>query len=254
MHTQAAIFNILKTSGSASNPALQEAGGDEGMSAQLNMTDPARLSNAGTKGSIDYLSPVYDLIASAFVRYKVKKLVFHYEPQASATDSQRLVFAYANDPLHPILWNATIPTQASCLALADSIAFMPWRAWSMDVTHRLGDNTFFTFSDSSTTVTEFVERFSDFGVISCITSENSVGAPVVGGVLYMEAVIEFSEFCPISVTRPSSLQKMARKALKHGARSISSDRPQPDHEKGTTAREPTELERLQSLIEQFKKN
>jgi len=258
MNTCVAVAEILKETATATGTALSFSGGDLGISCQLNMTDPARLTTAGAKAAVDFITPVFDLIASAFVRYKVKKLIFHYEPQAAATDGQRLVFAFANDPLHPILWNATVPTSDGLLALSDSIAFMPWRAWSMDVSHKLADTEFFTFSDASTTVTEFVERFSDFGVMSCITSEDTAAANLTGGVLYIETEIEFSEFCPISVTRPASLLKVAKKVTKHAKKTTSaSGRPV---EQGSTSQGSTissivpesEVERLRREIEEMK--
>jgi hypothetical protein len=169
---------------------------------QLNLTQPAALSGGGTKVNSQYTSPVFDLIASAFVRYRVNSLKFHYEPQAAATTSERLVFAFAEDPMHPILWNATVPTQTGLLALGDSVAFAPWRSWTMDVSRRLSKEMFYTFTDPSTTVASFAERFSDFGCISCVT--NSIGTTTASGILYMEIDIELLEFCPISVTLPAS--------------------------------------------------
>jgi len=215
LHTCVAISQIAKETVAATGNGLLVAAGNTYLSAQLNLTDPAWLTATGTKTAAPFITPVFDLIASAFVRYKVKKLVFHYEPQASATDSQRLVFAFANDPLHPILWNATVPTTGALLTLSDSIAFMPWRAWSMDVTSSVSKDSLFTYSDSSTTVAEFVERFSDFGVMSCVTSGSSAGATVPCGVLYLETEIELEEFCPISVTRPASLAVLRRSAKLH---------------------------------------
>jgi hypothetical protein len=227
IHTCAAIYDILKDSIGSAGPALNDVTPGRYVSAQLNLTDPAGLTNAGAKTTAGYLTPVFDLLGSAFVRYKVNKVVFHYEPQASATDSQRLVFAFAADPLHPVLWNATVPDQGDLLSLADSIAFMPWRAWSMDVTDRIQDKELFTYSDASTTVTEFVERFSDFGVISCVTSSGGQVADAKCGVLYMETDIELQEFCPISVTRPAILRKVAAKVSKHAQSKGDHSRPKP---------------------------
>ena len=215
MHVCAAITNIIRATTSASVGTGLGSPSGAFASVQLNLTDPAGLTAAGTKSPFQLITPIFDLIASAFVRYKVKKLIFHYEPQAAATTGERLVFAFANDPLHPVMWNATPPTNSALLGLSDSIAFMPWRAWSMDVSHRLGDTEFYTFSDASTSVTEFVERFSDFGVISCITDTLSAGSNLVCGILYAEMEIELREFCPITVTRPASLRLLSDKAARH---------------------------------------
>lgn len=204
MHTCAAIAQIRNQVTVPQGPAFSFPASIEGMSCQLNLTQPASLRYDGSKANTSFVSPVFDLIASAFVKYRVHKLVFHYEPQCAATEVERLVFAYAEDPMHPVLWNATVPTSTSLLALADSVAFAPWRSWSMDVTHRLARQEFYTFTDSSTTVASFAERFSDFGVMSCVTSGSGAVANVTCGVLYMETVIELIEFCPISVTLPAS--------------------------------------------------
>jgi hypothetical protein len=178
------------------------------------MTEPVRLGAAGATVADDYVSPVFDLIASAFVRYRVKKLVFHYEPQASSTTDERLVFAFAEDPVHPVLWSNPPPTTTECLALGDSIAFAPWRGWSMDVTSRLQDTLFYTFTDPTLAVSTFADRFSDFGVIS-LTGTTTGQAAVVGcGVLYMDVEVEFEEFCPIVTASPASAALLMRRAGK----------------------------------------
>ncbi len=204
MRTCAAIAQIQRsTSATTVGCGLQLPSGNQGTSLQLNLTQPALLQPTGTKSNEGFVSPVFDLIASAFVKYRVNSLRFHYEPQASATTTERLVFAFAEDPMHPLLWNATPPTSSSLLALADSEAFAPWRSWSMDVSHRVNNQEFYTLTDPSTTVASFAERLSDFGVISCVTS-SVAGTSTICGVLYMEIEIELIEFCPISVTLPAS--------------------------------------------------
>jgi hypothetical protein len=213
MHTCAPIVEVLRTFNSTSGAAIFGAVSADGrLSMQLNLTQPATLTDAGTKTLDGFTSPVFDLIASAFVRYKIDRLVFHYEPQASATTEERLVFAYANDPNHPVLWSTTLPTTSSLLSLADSIAFVPWRAWSMDVSRKLQDQLFYTYSDPSTTVGSFPERFSDFGVFSILGSTDLVSSAKCG-VLYMEVELELFEFCPISVTRPSAALHLVRKLV-----------------------------------------
>lgn len=205
MHACAAICQIDKIANGGG--ALRPASGAQ-ISGQLNLTAPAWLASAGTKSEQDYVSPVFDLIGSAFVRYKVNKCVFHYEPQSSATTDERLVFAFAADPLHPVLWNATPPSQTDLLALADSIAFAPWRSWSMDVTEKLLDKTIlYTYSDSATTVGEFNERFSDFGVISCV-SDTVSGTTAFCGVLYMDLDVTLMEFCPIVNVSPAAAKRL----------------------------------------------
>lgn len=230
MRTCAAINQIYRESTTAQGGALNSA--NKAISMQLNLTQPAVLTNAGLKANSSFVSPVFDLIASAFVRFCVRGLKFHYEPQAAATTTERLVFAFAEDPMHPILWNATVPTQTGLLALSDSIAFAPWRSWSMDVSHRLRDQMFYTFTDPSTTVASFAERFSDFGVISCITSGTAATQDTPCGVLYMEIDVELLEFCPISVTLPAS-KHLAKFAAASSSSSCYSGPPRAEEEEAS---------------------
>ena len=212
MHTCAPLCQVERSTGTVTVGTALQLVSNSYVSCQLNMTHPAGLTGAGAKALDGYTSPVFDLIASAFVRYKVHKLVFHYEPQSSATTTERLVFAFAEDPLHPVLWNASVPNQSSLLSLANSVAFMPWKSWSMDVSEQLSESLFYTFSDPTITVDAQTERFSDFGVISILTDTFNTSNATCG-VLYMEIDVEFFEFCPISVTRPS-LKILANKLNK----------------------------------------
>jgi len=146
-----------------------------------------------------WISPVFDLIASAFTRYRVKRCRFHYRPQAPTTLSQRLFFAFAADAAHPLVLT-TVPSQPQLEALADSIPFAPWTEWSMDVSRSLDRETWlYTKSDDATPTTEIdiLQRFANFGSISCLA--DTIGtASVIFGVLYLELDIEFKEFCPIT--------------------------------------------------------
>lgn len=216
IHTCAAISEVNREDTSAAGGALSQPGG-VGVSLQLNLTEPVRLGVGGGASIDQFISPVFDLISSAFVRYKVNRLIFHYEPQSSATNGERLVFAFAEDPVHPVLWNSTVPTTTDLLALADSIAFMPWRGWSMDVSDTLNDTLYYTYADPTTTVSNVTERFSDFGVLSCVGATASQGAVAKCGVLYMEIDFELIEFCPISTTDPASaiaLRSLLKKSQK----------------------------------------
>lgn len=208
MHTCCAVAEINKTSTAPISGGALKMLGNNLASVQLNLTAPIG-RNASGAFAAPFLSPVWDLIGSAFTRYRVRKLVFHYEPQAASTESGRLVFAFAEDPDHPLLW-AAAPTSSNLLAVADSVAFMPWRPWSMDVTDKL-DNTLYYTYDFNATATSATDRFSNFGVMACVTSDLAAET-VVGGVLYMETEIELVEFCPVSVTRPA-LSNLARKLL-----------------------------------------
>lgn len=169
-------------------------------SAQLSLTQLI-VSTAGA-GSVDgAVSPAWDLISSAFTRFRVKRLVFHYRPQSATSQAGRLVFAFAADPNHPMTWAAS-PTQNKLLALADSVPFGVWNAWTMDVSHRINkDMLMYTF-DVTGNVTDAADRFSSFGSIGCL-AETAITPSEEFGVLYMEALVEFVEFDPVTVTRPA---------------------------------------------------
>lgn len=200
MHTCCAITEVNRTSTTAAPAGLLFSGVLQATAVQLSLTRPfARADASGL--SVGFTSPVWDLIGSAFTRYRIKKLIFHYEPQCPATATERLVFAFAKDPDHPLLWTSTA-SSANNLAVADSIAFMPWRSWSMDVSHIMDDTLYYTYDFNASTDSS-TDRFSNFGVIACSTSSVSQASSLIGGVLYMETEVEFVEFCPISVTRPA---------------------------------------------------
>jgi hypothetical protein len=74
----------------------------------------------------------------------------------------------------------------------------------MDISHRLRDQSFYTFAYDDNALTsvndQVIERLNDFGIIGCVTSGQTNGSPAIGGVLYMESVIEYEEFCPLTQT------------------------------------------------------
>jgi hypothetical protein len=146
----------------------------------------------------NYISPVFLLIGSSFVRYKVEKLSFIYEPQSTTTVADRLVFAYANDPNHPLITdvNTNSANQENLLALSDSVAFAPWRSWTLDVSSEVTQNMLYTY-DQSQGLTD--NRFTLFGSIGCVASKipTSELDPPIYGILYAKIAFEYIEFCPI---------------------------------------------------------
>jgi hypothetical protein len=158
---------------------------------------------------VNYISPVFKLIAKAFVRYRVDSCEFLYEPQSTATVEDRLVFAYASDPLHPRIM-ANTPSnsnQANLLALSDSIAFMPWKSWVMDVSSEVKQDLLYTFNQS---LGVSDNRFNMFGCIGCVSStlfEGTTVAPRIYGILYARLTFEFVEFCPLISGFTPSLER-----------------------------------------------
>lgn len=204
MHTCAPVCQLLSNSGVSAYAGALDGGSSAARgSIQLSLTRPSSLDSAGAKQDFDYVSPVWQLLSNVFVKYRIKKCVFHYMPQSAATVSDRLVFAFAEDPAHPLVYT-TAPSSSKLLALADSVAFMPWKSWSMDISHRLRDQSFYTFAYDDNALTsvndQVIERLNDFGIIGCVTSGQTNGSPAIGGVLYMESVIEYEEFCPLTQT------------------------------------------------------
>jgi hypothetical protein len=152
----------------------------------------------GTPVVVDYLSPIFKLIATAFVRYRVLQLKFIYEPQSATDIKDRLIFAYANDPLHPMIRQSeSTATQANLLALSDSVAFAPWRSWSLDVSSEVKQDLLYTYDQASTQTTD--DRFHFFGAMGCLASVNPTTATVspVYGILYAKLQFELVEFCPL---------------------------------------------------------
>ncbi len=153
-----------------------------------------------------YSNRVLGDIGSAFTRYRVLKCKFIYEPQSPTTVSDRLVFAFAADPEHPLIKNTPgTSSQTKLLGLTESVAFAPWRAWELDVTSSIrdaGKEALYTYNQDTA---EYDNRFMAFGAIGCVPSvEPIVATPMtVYGVLYAELVFEFIEMDPINTTDPT---------------------------------------------------
>lgn len=173
----------------------------------------------------EYVSPVFDLIGTAFTRWKVNKCAFHYTPQASTLQKGRCVFAFADDPGHPVIFpslnhsdstnvtEANNPTQTQLLALGDSMAFPPWLPWTLDVSDRVKQNELYTAVQVQFHPTEvgaspvyadayisgFVAqlRSSCFGAVGC-RAESFETEAFLGGIVWMELDFTLIEFCPIT--------------------------------------------------------
>lgn len=142
-----------------------------------------------------WINPIWSLIAACFVRYKVLKFKFIYQPQSAATTDDQLVFAFAADPYHPVIGpSAGTVGNSNLLSVADSMPFMPWREWELDVTEAFqGDQPFYCRPPSGASVSS-ATRLSSAGVFAC-TGTGSKSA-ITYGVLYGCISLEFQEFCP----------------------------------------------------------
>jgi hypothetical protein len=131
-------------------------------------------------------------------------MVFEYMPQAASTTDDQLVFAFANDPLHPVIGvDPAAPaalTNAALLGMSDSVPFMPWREWSLDVTEAFSNDQPFFVSRVASLGTIGADystlRFSEGGVLAMTNSGTSASRKTYG-VLYLHSEIELVEFCPI---------------------------------------------------------
>ena len=83
----------------------------------------------------------------------------------------------------------------------------------MDVTSRLQDTLFYTYTDPTAAVSTFADRFSDFGVIS-LSGATSTVASVKCGVIYMEIDLELEEFCPIVNVSPAAAKRLTSSVRK----------------------------------------
>lgn len=212
MTSVAAMYEV--GAGIGTTDGLRDSSGAFFASAQLNLTSPGGITVAGAAAAHAFISPQWDLIASCFTKYRVKRVKFRYFPQSTTTKDNRLVFSFASDANHPLVFGAA--TQSSLEAVADSIPFAPWCAWDMDVTSKVSKDWMYTYDGLSpqvqTNISSYIERFASFGTVGCITAIN--GTAVTGdvfGLLYLELGIEFCEFCPVSVTRPALLERLHSK-------------------------------------------
>lgn len=217
MSSTAAMYEVCGGTLNSNIPGMKDGAGAQLCAAQLNLTKPAGLNNAAAAAEAPFISPQWDLIASCFTKYEVKRKKFHYYPQCATTETNRMVFAYASDPNHPSIW-AAAPSQALLESLAESIPFSPWAAWQMDVTNvGLSKAEYFTYDALAaavgTSASSYLERFASFGSIGCLASDADAGA--VYGLIYLELEIELFEFCPVSVTRPALREALMRALSRH---------------------------------------
>jgi len=211
MKVCAPILNIGSAGVTTNTSALQDNSGDFLGNATFNPISGFGVKDvAGTPSlvAVDWINPVWELISAAFVRYKVTSMKFHYMPQSASTVSDQLVFAFANDPLHPLIGllggvDGEL-TNEVLLALADSIPFMPWREWELDVSDSLRlDQPFYVaenisvanLSDGLLAYSEQL-RLSQAGVFACTNAGTTVANTY--GVIYLESDIELMEFCPVT--------------------------------------------------------
>jgi len=208
MQVCAALMNIGTSGVTGDTAALSfpaESSADLAWNASFNPTQAVAIVNVAdtpTLALLSWINPVWELIASAFVRYQIRKMTLEYMPQSASTQSDQLVCAFANDPLHPVIGIPPILTMGysltnqQLLGLSDSVPFMPWREWSMDLTPAYKNDQPFFVARGDYPAEPSSLRFSDAGVIA-VTNSGTATSPLTYGVLYLKSEIEFLEFCPI---------------------------------------------------------
>jgi hypothetical protein len=159
-------------------------------------------SATGQRGNLAWISPHIPLMALAFDRYTVDSLVFHYEPQSTAVQADRLVFAWTDDPDHPFLGSlgaadSTAPSQLQLLITQDSVAFMPWKRWDLRVP--VSKDARFMYDSTDIDQGNTQTRFYSFGSMSCVGTA-APSDPLVYGVLYVDVVFDFFDPVPIVST------------------------------------------------------
>jgi hypothetical protein len=168
-----------------------------------------------------WISPHIPLLALAFDRYRMQSLEFIYEPQSTATVDDRLVFAWTDDPSHPFLsatgsdYLGAAPSQLELLVTEDSMAFMPWKSWTLKVPVAKDDRFMYDFAGETATDTSTSNRFCDFGAFSCVASASPASA-VQYGILYIMVTLDLFDPVPIvsSVTTLLASLHAAKKKAK----------------------------------------
>jgi len=157
--------------------------------------------------SARWISPHIPLLSVAFDRYRMVSMGLNYEPQATATLEDRLTLAWTDDPAHPflsplgILNTSTVArTQLDLLVTKDSVAFMPWKPWSL----RLPVATDSRFLYDNVAATSLpTNRFSQFGALSCISAVPPTEGTATYGILYIRTCIDL--FDPVPITHGGAL-------------------------------------------------
>jgi len=232
--------------GSYGNGFLTQGAGTSGAvySAVCDVT-PYNLSSVVTAGSGStavgttvgsWISPHLPLMALAFDRYRMESVEFIYEPQAAATTDDRLVFAWTDDPAHPFLSapginlvTALVPSQLNQLVTKDSVAFMPWKQWSLRVPVARDERFMYDTSPLDDSKYPAIDtgtaRLYSFGSMSCRASAAPASAKTYG-VLYCRIVIDLFDPVPIVqsvntlVDAMHSFRISHKKAMSRPARSL----------------------------------
>jgi len=203
VHAQIPLYQISSNSTAGSTPQIGSFLANGVNYAHLALNPLYGLNNpvgAPFETAVSYLSPVTNLLGATFVRYQIHKLKFCYEPQSSTTVNDRLVFAFAEDPDHPLIRVEDNLTQDDLLSLSTSIAFAPWRSWEMDVSSTIKQDLMYVYDESSQTT----NRFAFYGIMGCVSSfiPTTDDTPAtVYGILYGNITIDFVEFCPVTTSQ-----------------------------------------------------
>jgi hypothetical protein len=128
----------------------------------------------------------------------LEDLEWVYEPQATTSVVDRLVFAYADDPVHPVLVpTAGYPSQTDLLITPDSVAFAPWLPWSLRVNCDKRDEKYVFSTTNAGAFDDDGARLAYSGVLACVASSVT---PAVYGVLYARVTYRFTDPVPVSNT------------------------------------------------------
>jgi len=213
------FLNGLFIQGSGTSPAFYACCADiapyEIAGAATNATP---LPAVPTQGA--WISPHLPLLSLAFDRYRMQSLKFIYEPQSTAVISDRLVFAWTDDPSHPFLSSSGVygqpslgrktPSQLQLLVTPDSMPFMPWKRWSLPVPVAQDERFLFSGSAQNGPDQNLINRFACFGAFSCVasTSDATTPVPVIYGILYAQMVLDLFDPVPIVSSVPLMIAQM----------------------------------------------
>jgi hypothetical protein len=211
-------------------------------SADLN---PYQISRNSSSVASSWISPHVPLLSLAFDRYSVASLEFFYEPQSTATVEDRLVFAWTDDPNHPFLsangaiHSGDVATQLQSLVTTDSVAFMPWKQWSLKVPVAQDERFMYNPGVLDPDEEDTSARFYDFGSMTCVATATP-GTAAIYGILYVRLVLDLFDPVPIVSSVNSLVTSLHHARRVHSATRLRRD-PEPPREGKTERKVPKPL-------------
>jgi hypothetical protein len=155
-------------------------------------------------------SNVLTLIASAFSRYRIHSLKFHYRPACPTDTSGLLCFGYSEDCSHPLIGvsefsNSNYPGISTLENGSNSVVFAPWLPWSMAVPvdtapRYLSVDGVYAETTSSVVYDAADIRHTNFASACLLANTNSSAGAIRLGEMYWEIDIDLYDAVPLSLS------------------------------------------------------